>query len=61
MLLVASLSFFIASFVLPASVNSIVDALLNLLGVASLMAWFSGRRKQSRHTTDDPPVSPESP
>jgi hypothetical protein len=47
LLLVASLSFFLASFVLPASVNSAVDSLLDLLAVASALAWLGGRRKRS--------------
>jgi amino acid permease len=48
LLLVASASFFIASFVLPSSVNSVFDWLLDLLAVGSSLAWYSGRRKDSR-------------
>lgn len=45
LLLVGSLSFFIASFVLPASVNGTVDWLLDSLSVVSLLAWVAGGRK----------------
>jgi hypothetical protein len=48
LLLVASATFFIASFVLPSSVNSVFDWLLDLLAVGSSLAWYSGRRKDSR-------------
>lgn len=61
LLLVASLSFFIASFVLPPSVNSTVDWLLDLLAAASSLAWFSGRRKPCRNVADDSPGLPEEP
>lgn len=42
--LVASLSFFIASFVLPRTVNDAVDWVLDLLAAASFWVWFVGRR-----------------
>ncbi|MGH6889151.1 MAG: hypothetical protein ACREHF_08155 [Rhizomicrobium sp.] len=54
LLLVASLSFFVASFVLPASINHAVDWLLDFLAVASSLAWYGGRRKQSRDGPDVP-------
>ncbi|MEJ1970657.1 MAG: hypothetical protein WDN03_18825 [Rhizomicrobium sp.] len=43
--LVASVSFGIASLVLPDSVNDIFDWLLYALSAASLIAWFRGRGK----------------
>ncbi|HEY3776929.1 MAG TPA: hypothetical protein VGL35_02605 [Rhizomicrobium sp.] len=61
LLLVASLSFFIASFVLPPAVNSAFNWLLDLLAVASSLAWFGGRRKQSRNVTDHHSGLPEDP
>jgi hypothetical protein len=44
--LMGSLSFGIASFVLPDSVNDAADWLLYVLCGASLWAWFSARRKR---------------
>jgi hypothetical protein len=45
--LTASLSFGIASFVLPDSVNDAADWLLYILCGASLWAWIAARRKRS--------------
>jgi hypothetical protein len=45
--LMASLSFGIASFVLPDSVNDSVDWLLYLLAGASLWAWWRGRAQSN--------------
>jgi hypothetical protein len=45
--LMASLSFGIASFVLPDSVNDAADWLLYILCGASLWAWIAARRKRS--------------
>lgn len=52
LLLVGSLSFFIASFVLPASINSFVDWVLDLCSAASLFAWLAARRKSSGDTSE---------
>lgn len=49
--LMASLCFFIASFVLPDSVNDTVDWLLDILAAMSLWVWFSGRRRYIAQTT----------
>jgi hypothetical protein len=43
--LIASLSFGIASFALPDSINSWADWLLYALSAASLVVWFLGRRE----------------
>lgn len=51
--LMASLSFGIASFVLPASVNDTVGWLLDLLAVAAFLAWLDGRRRR-RHDSEIP-------
>ena len=45
--LMASLSFGIASLVLPDSINDIVQWLLFGLSVASLYVWFKGRREKA--------------
>jgi hypothetical protein len=49
--LMASLCFFIASFVLPESVNDDVDWLLYILAAMSLWVWFSGRRRRAANTS----------
>ncbi len=46
--LMASLSFGIASFELPDSVNGIVNLLLYALSAMSLWVWFSKRREKRR-------------
>ncbi|HEY1706883.1 MAG TPA: hypothetical protein VGG10_01360 [Rhizomicrobium sp.] len=45
--LIASLSFGIASFALPDSINSWADWLLYALSAASLVVWFLGRREKA--------------
>jgi hypothetical protein len=45
--LVASLSFFIGSFALPASVNAAADCVLYPLAAMSFWVWWSGRRRKT--------------
>lgn len=51
-LLVGSLSFFIASFVLPASVSGPIDRGLDVLSALGLLAWFAARRNRAREAAN---------
>jgi len=56
--LIASLSFGIASFVLPASVNEAAGWLLDFLAVGAFLAWIGGRRRTPQESGAELPTAP---